>query len=695
MASGETDEALVHELWQAIADPPPSPAPLHPIDAWAKMRRQEHAGVFPGPVSSRSVLSLLPWLVGAGIVVAGLLYISQYGAHLKTRVVQQGNAAIAHLMSAKSELERMDWEAARDDFSQAKDRFDQAGQQLDVLGSSATKLVSKVPGLRSLSYGYDIFRAGQYVSDAGLAVSDALAVLAKSGSLLNSAADKRVAFGQVLRPLEEAMSRASKDLDQAIRLLGPIDARALPEDSRAQYNALKDRLPQIKELVGNGSDMAAFLSRLVGTDRPRRYLLLFQNSGELRPTGGFPGSYGLVTFEDGRLKDMQADDIYNPDGQIQGLIVPPLQLQHITPSWGMRDANWFIDFRASARKVAAYYQRGGGTAVDGVIAVRPEVLAAILRITGPVSLPQYDTVLDADNFIPTIQREVESVKTQKEPKKIIMDLAPVVLQRLASASPEQWAKVLDIFKRALDERDMLMYFDDKDMERLVGAQGWDGSVRDTEGDYLTVNISNIKGAKADAVTDTSVKLESWLQAGTMAHRLTLTRQHNGGKSEFGFYNKTNYSYVRVLVPLGSTLRGITGNDRPDNKPLMDYSRQPQPVRDADLTALESTYRYDAARGVTTSEESGKTGFGFWMKVEPGKTQQVQLEYAIPARFAAHNYRLYVQRQPGLDLSDFEFTLQKAAGVDVGTAQPPLTAWPDSWRLHDRLRRDLDLSIKLK
>src|SRR3989344_28805 len=97
----------------------------------------------------------------------------------------------------------------------------------------------------------------------------------------------------------------------------------------------------------------------------KKYLILFQNPSELRPTGGFPGTYGVVTFKDGKLQDLKVDDVYNLDGQLQELIVPPIQLQHITPNWGMRDANWFIDFPTSARKITAFYKKESGYEVDG------------------------------------------------------------------------------------------------------------------------------------------------------------------------------------------------------------------------------------------------------------------------------------------------------------------------------------------
>lgn len=626
------------------------------------------------PVASRNwrtLLGLLPWFAGAGLVIAGLLAVSQYGGSVRGRVVQQGDAAIAHLMDAKDSLEQFDLAKAETDLQQASAEF-----------KSANDLIPNIPGIASIQTGKNLLRAGGLLSDAGTSLGDALTALTKSGGVLN------VQFAA----LEDALTKAQRAVTDAAKIVQGIEPSQLPEQYREQFTSLRDRLPSIQAVVDRAISTAVFLERMTGSDRPRRYLVLFANSSELRPTGGFPGSYGLLTFENGRVKDFSADDVYNPDGQIRGVIVPPQQLQNITPSWGMRDAAWWIDFPTSAKKVMQYWQKGGGSAVDGVLSIRPEVLAGILKITGPISLPAYDLVLTSDNVLTQLQLEVEQNKTATEPKQIIKDLAPLIMQRLGSASASQWASLLALFKDAMDARDVLMQFNDDQLEQFVADQGWNGAVKETPGDYLMVDVSNIKGAKTDAVTDTSMKLESWMDGGSMAHRLTLTRRNDGGHTSYGFYNKTNYSYVRVLVPQGSVLRGISGNDQPNNKPLMRYDASA--FRDPDLVALESTYQ-SSVNGAITYQEAGKTGFGFWMKIEPGQTQAVQLEYAVPAGVVASDYHLYVQRQPGLDVSDFEFTLQKSADLVVGASEPALKEWPDSWRLRNTLSRDLDLVIHLK
>lgn len=689
-----TDD-IVRELRDAviIASHPDAPVsgerlvPTNPFIATQSYR--------PEPPPERrspfaNLRTLAPWLAGAAFVILGLLYVSQYGLRVRATVVREGSAAIAHMVTAKEHADRFAWAAALEEFSRAQEGFETAGRELDAFGPSVLNLLSHIPGLGSLRAGTDIIEAGTLLSRAGASMADVLSDL--SDEQRRAAGADELPMGDLLASLDTRLMQASTDVDRAIGLLNGVDADVVPEEQREAFIAMRARLGDGRGLLDRSREAVGFFRTFLGADRPRRYLVLFQNSSELRPTGGFPGTYGILTVRDGAVADWRADDIYNPDGQIADLIVPPVQLQHITPGWGMRDANWFADFPTSARKVAAFWQHGGGAAVDGVLAISPNVLEAVLEAVGPVRLDD-DTEITAENFLATLQLEVEQSRPSGAPKQVIADLAPLLLDRLAALPPERWLPLAERLSDALARRDLLMSFTDGGLMAYADAHGWTGRVLPAADDYLMVVVANVKGAKTDAVTDTALKLETRTEGGQVIHRLTLTRRNDGDSSPYGFYNKPNYAFIRVLVPKGSTLRGLAGNDRPTITPMIDYVAQGA-LRDADLEALEATYRTDVRWGATVSEESGKTGFGFWMTTQPGETAQVQVEYALPANATGVPYRLFVQRQPGLEVSNLEVTLEKPS-FEVVSSRPDMTEWPDSWRVNDPLDYDFTLETKLR
>ena len=58
--------------------------------------------------------------------------------------------------------------------------------------------------------------------------------------------------------------------------------------------------------------------RSSGWNEPRRYLVLTQDPAELRPTGGFIGSYGIIVFDRGSITDYSFHDV-SPVGLPVGL----------------------------------------------------------------------------------------------------------------------------------------------------------------------------------------------------------------------------------------------------------------------------------------------------------------------------------------------------------------------------------------
>ena len=461
----------------------------------------------------------------------------------------------------------------------------------------------------------------------------------------------------------------------------------------------QSKLPEFRRIVSDAVEYTSFLENLLGSNGTKKYLILFQNNSELRPTGGFPGTYAVVTFKDGRLAGFLVDDVYNLDGQLKENIIPPKPLQHITPNWGMRDANWFIDFSVSAQKTMEFFNKEAGYDIDGVITMSPRMISDILKVVGPIEMPEYGFSINDENFLSTIQAEVEYGDNREQPKKVVLDMAPKLLERINSSDPGKWLDIFSVFISGLDKKDVLMYFKDLNLEQFVADKGFGGLIKNTDEDYLMITFTNVKGSKTDIVTDNSIKVSVRFEEGRMVHKIELTRQHNGGSTRYGFYNKQNPAYVRVLVPEGSELVSISGNSDPGYKPLINYSGSDF-KQDGDLLKLESGFHpvrgktprlesgssadhafqagrtsngIDNENGVSTYSESGKTGFAFWLITDPGKQKTVELEYVV----SVQSNNIYVQKQPGLEVDNFEF--------QVG----------DSLLYYGEFNKDLELKFKLE
>ncbi|OGN08441.1 MAG: hypothetical protein A2750_01835 [Candidatus Yanofskybacteria bacterium RIFCSPHIGHO2_01_FULL_45_42] len=627
------------------------------------------------------------------VVVAGITYFWKSGFDVKNEVVKNGDSAVKNLENAEGNLRSFNFASASYDFAKAYQEFSRAGENLNFISADISSLLAELPGADKLKSAKNLAEAGRVVSGAGQNMSNAMEAIAKTGALLEPTGAGGVLRAGIAQTIKDALITAERQIGEALGFLVNVDDSLIPENKRPMFVSFKNKLPEIQRLTRDGIGYANFLTNLIGNQGTKRYLLLFQNYSELRPTGGFVGSYGILTFQDGVLKDFFVDDAYNLDGQIKENIIPPKPLQHITPTWAMRDANWFVDFPASAKKTAQFYKKESGSDVDGVITISPKILVEMLNVIGPVALPSYKLVLDSNNFLASLQTQIEYGENRTQPKQILVDLAPELLKRIYSTSQSNWLKIFNILATRLEQKDVLMYFKDLSLENFAIEKGFGGQVAGGDFDSVMVNIANVRGSKSDLVTSTSLKVSTIMQDGAVKHRIFLTRRHNGGSSALGFYNKQSPAYVRVLAPDGSTFSDIVGNSNATFSPLINYANAGF-AQDPDLVAIEKG-EYLKDKGVSITSESGKTVFGFWMIVNPGETKTVELEYSIPLEYARSDYKLLVQKQPGLTIDNFEFVLDVSKETQVVKSLPLLSQIGSLYSLDMALDKDLLISIGFK
>jgi len=666
------------------------------IDTWVERVKKRAAQ--SAPVESKKNLITRPLILLGSVILAGLALMIFFSKdRFREKVVQNGNEAVQNLESAKADIEKLDFAAAAKNFSLAYHNFSSASGSLNLLSSSFTSFLGEIPGFKKLKSAQNLVAAGENIAQAGENLSLAVDQLSKTNFISYFGLSKQPPqpLTDFLKSFRESLVFAQTKVNLAANLMAEIDAQVIPEEKREAFVSFKDRIPLFDEFLSGALDYSDFLLDLVGQSGPKKYLVLFQNNTELRPTGGFIGSYALIDFNRGLLRNLEVKNVYETDGQAQKNIIPPKELQHITPTWGMRDANWFINFPDSARKVMQMFtENDGQPSVDGVMTLTPTVISKILAVAGPVELSEYGTTLDSENFLAEIQEEVEYGENRQEPKQILIDFVPKFLEKLSDLDKEKWAEIFKILSEGVEQKHILAYFKNEQMEKTALAGGFGGEVRKTEQDYLLVVHSNVKGSKSDAVTENSYILKSDLNGDEMVHTLSIIRKHRGGKTNLGFYNRTNYDYVRVLVPEGAKLLEISGHFLVKFSPLVDYENDEDFVADADLAEYEKMAN-QIKPGVKEWQEAGKTAFGFWLNVEPGKTEKVVLKYQTSVQIKDNAYSLLVQKQPGTLEDFFSFSFDLPEGRRVIYKNQDLILSGDSVTFQTKLLKDTELEVKFQ
>ncbi len=612
---------------------------------------------------------------------AGFFYKS---LSVKKDVLSAGASAYASLARAQSEVASKDFQASAFEFNEAYKNFSEISSQLDSLGGVLIETSRFIPFLSKLSSGSHLAQAGKDISRIGVLSTGIIETLGQAKNPISSGAES-VSYLKILQDTSANAKEIAALLEDANQNLSRVNAEDIPSKQRAEFSMLRNKLPEISAFVKGFADNGQIFSDVLGGNGPRKYLFLFQNNQEMRATGGFIGTYGVMDVSNGRIKKFFVDGIFNPDGQLLEKIVPPAPIQKISAAWSLHDSNWFPDFPVSAEKAMLFYEKTGGPTVDGVIAMTPAVMQKLLEITGPIEMPEYNVTIDKDNFIEKVQQEVEVDydKELNQPKKMLADLAPLMLDKIFNANNfSDISKMIKILDESLNEKQILIYSKNYEIEKMLSELGWSGEILKTQKDYVSVINTNINGFKTDGVISEKIEHQSEIQPdGTIVDTLAITRHHNGGQTNFAWWDKVNADYMRVYVPKGSELLSAEGQTREFNSPPLDYNALGF-KRDPLVQMEEDSIKIDEASGTRIYEDADKTVFANWVYVSPQETVTVKYKYLLPFKIEingenkpADAYSLLAQKQSGSVGSEFIFNISYPQKYNV------------LWKYPDELKQD--------
>jgi hypothetical protein len=209
---------------------------------------------------------------------------------------------------------------------------------------------------------------------------------------------------QAFAAIAPAAHRARVAMDAAAGQTTGIDpAQDLPPVA-APVQRFAELISTLRTATVGLDTAAQVLPDMLGSDAPRRYLLLSMNPAELRPSGGIVGAVSVVTADRGRLTlDEQSSGAAFGRLASPALAPTPAEsalFQGLAGTY-MQDATFPPDFARAAQYADAIWTQAGGAPVDGVVALDPVAVSLVLAATGPVGMPDGSTLTSAD-AVPTL-----------------------------------------------------------------------------------------------------------------------------------------------------------------------------------------------------------------------------------------------------------------------------------------------------
>lgn len=433
--------------------------------------------------------------------------------------------------------------------------------------------------------------------------------------------------------------------------LNQIDANRYPEEYKGVK--VKPNLLKIKEvvsethkLVSDGRPILTKTPWLLGKDKARTYLMIFQNDAELRPTGGFWTAYGIIKIENGKITPLASDDIYTLDAKFSSTIPAPrpIKAYHINvPYWNIRDMNISPDFPTSIELFIENYKKATKTKdnFDAIIAIDTKVLVDMVKVLGRVGVPGFGNFsADPDkrcDGCPQIIYQLEWIAgrprnyIEKDRKGFLSPLMNSLLSNAMGSEKNKIGPLAEGFLNNIHQKHILFYFTDPEMQKAAKLANIAGEIRETPNntDYLHLNDANMSSAKTNLFLTQKIKHEIISANGKVEHKITVTYTNPSKASNCNLekgdlcLNAPKYrDWFRFYTPIGSKLIKMTGSEV-------------EPV---------------------LYEELGKQVFeGFYGDKYPLYAQssvKVTAQYtsSIPA---SSNYTLLLQKQPGTKAIDYE------------------------------------------
>lgn len=474
----------------------------------------------------------------------------------------------------------------------------------------------------------------------------------------------------------ELVERLEKIRSDVVKLKGASgEVAASSEKLESGFPLERSSLFQFQVVLENLEKGLETAIAWLRSPRPRRILVLLQNSSELRPTGGFVGSVLEVTVSGGSIESVLFRDVNEIDRGSGVTVAPPRPLQGVITKWGVADANWFFNFPDSARKTIEFAEQSAAyrenkAAFDGVVAVSTNVARDLLRITGPIELSEFKLTLDERNVVEEIQRDVQlrEEKNSAQPKRLIAAATAVVVEKLKGFDEQKKRLLKEQFEQWIGDRDVMVYAKDEALQRSFELYGMGGSVFELpgsfNGDYLAVVVSNVGGGKTDYAVKQSVLFQSQLQDGaTASNHLVIERLHEGKSADARWYRVPNETYLRVFVPPSARISSFSGGYDKRITPRVNY-RTAGYTSDALVAAIEgSAQELVGFPALSAFEEAGKRVFATWMKVAPGNASKAMFDYThrlfLPPGPGVR-YQFVFEKQPGAE-SEYSFEISAPAG----------------------------------
>lgn len=546
-------------------------------------------------------------------------------SNIKAEVASYAEEGVESMKAGGESIKRHDFDKAQQNFNNASRNFHSAIAVLNQYGQYNLSLSYEGSTISDAS---NLLRSAELINDSMLisstVLSDMYSTLSSIGS--GNSEDQSGKFIKYLGDNREIIGSNVKIIDSN---LGEAESK-INQVNNGDFNKYKQMItnyvPLIRQEITSFKSFVDDSADILGYNESKKILILFLNNAELRPGGGFIGSYATTELVNGNMSKLSIDtNIIKKDHTFGALynVSAPYPLSLVSKEWYMRDSNWDVNFNESAKNTAWFYKEEGGPNVDMILTIDSTFISNLLSITGPIKLDDGSSLND-QNFNDILTYSIENKywqsdvnKNSNEPKTIIKEIYPKLLSAIDESIKTDPLKTFRILEQNYQTRHLNLSYTGNINSGL--EQKINNANLFTGEDFIMVNNANAGGLKSSLSIEQSVDIDiEPKNNGDLYHRVEIKRIHKGSSI---WPDGDNHNFIRIAVPNNAVLEraisngdeyGITNND------------------------------------VIIEDAHGYKTFGLWQTTKVGGNSQSIFEYKTPMSSfinkKSYNFNYY--KQPG-------------------------------------------------
>jgi len=416
-----------------------------------------------------------------------------------------------------------------------------------------------------------------------------------------------------------------------------------------QFRRVNEYLETTQEYISLSLKVLGSFENILAKDGDKLYAIFFANDREIRPGGGFIGSFALVKMKNTQIQEWKVYDVYDADGQLKARVPPPEPISKYLqqPFYFLRDSAFTPDTPTNVVVAEDFLQKELGISkLDGAITVTFSSIEKLLGDIGAVYLSEYqDTISNENIYIKTQLYAENDFFPGSIQKKDFLDALSTQLL-LQMAEPKTAFKAIESMRSSLDQKLITAYFRDTDTQALFDAMYWSG--RQLPPACLYQNVPT--------------------EATCIPLYLFPVEANLGVNKANAFVNRDYELKVRVLtdgIIETEFITHFTNESYPDVFPGGPYKNYYQVFFPPDIT-IQSIMIDNTIASNTTIDKDKYTQLGLWLEIPAQGKQKVSVKYRTTQTLPNKNSQIQIifQKQIGMPMTSVAFKFSLPAGYSL-------------------------------